>query len=136
VWEKKSKFKFNWNYFKDRLNWYFDWSDRTNQDDKLTLWVMGSNPVQVQICDQRSIVIQSPKPNLYFFERSDGTNQDEKKNTLDFFDQRPFCDSRPCCRGPSVIFQKVRQDHHLVQVQKRCFFGKVRQDQSGWNKST
>jgi hypothetical protein len=40
--------------------WLFEWSDKTNQDEKLTLVVMGSNLAQVQICDQRSFCDSKP----------------------------------------------------------------------------
>jgi len=39
----------------DFLN--FEWSGRTNQDEKFTHKVLSSNPVKVQICDQRSICL-------------------------------------------------------------------------------
>lgn len=102
------------------------------------------------------------RPNRYFFKRSDRTNQDEKI-TLEFkpcsgskliFDQRPICDSRP--EGQAWFFRKIRQDQskgnefepcsgpksifwpevNFIQGLKTMInFRKVRQDQSGWEKS-
>jgi hypothetical protein len=60
-------FRFNW--FDQRSICYsgpeglsmilfnFEWSGRTNQDEKFTHKVLSSNPVKVQICDQRSICV-------------------------------------------------------------------------------
>lgn len=59
--------KIIWDHFMDRLNWFFEWSDRTNQDEKLTLRVVSSNLVQVQIYDQRPICDSGPDGRIVIF---------------------------------------------------------------------
>jgi len=118
----------------DRLNWFFEWSDRTNQDEKLTLRVVGSNLVQVQICDQRPICDSGPDGRIVIFSKGQTRPIRMKKITLEFepcsgskliFDQRSIWGSRPA--GQVSFFkrsdrtnQKVMSSN-LVQVQKRLF---------------
>jgi len=103
-------------------SWLFDWSDRTNLDEKLTL--MDLNLQQVRSCDQRSICDSKPDGQFNNFWRVRQDQSGWNKSPLYF---------KPCSgsklnlnmilgQRQSLIFWMVRQDQsimssNLAQVQ-------------------
>jgi len=94
---------------------FFKRSDRTNQDEKITLEFKPRSGSKL-IFDQRPICDSRPEGQAWFFERSDRTNQKVMSSNLVQVQNRFF--------WPVVNFNQG--------LKTMINFRKVRQDQSGW----